>query len=403
MIGAADTPAAGTSSTASGAPLLYPVFRALEHAMTMPEVRPLRIFSVRWPLWQVEAQARFRESQPFDVVDHFLLRGVVEGRLATQGDLVRFFGLSASLVTRGVDHLVHIGHLTRTGPSAVAATELGMFSVRDGMRYVEKESRHLLYFDAFTNEPLPRSHYHGSVRILLDGEETAGEHARARWFSPLISMRPFSLDAVRTLGERPDRARFNVPHLLEDLTPVSTAGAWLPAHLLLTEDGVLAFTQAATTRDLFLENLCQRAPQVLNTLRHERAEDEPRLRWLAWLREQGLGRANLHTLPSGVWRATLSQQAFAGQFPLHRLGSFQVSQGRFLQLWCDDERLRGHAARQRALMICSRHGISRTEADEAVAAVAQLLDVPVPSFDELLRLAVESGNLYQRNALEALR
>ncbi|WP_232292064.1 hypothetical protein [Frankia sp. QA3] len=371
--------------------------------MTMPEVRPLRIFSVRWPLWQVEAQARFRESQPFDVVDHFLLRGVVEGRLATEADLMRFFGLSASLVTRGVDHLVHIGHLTRTGPAEVAASSLGVLSVQDGMRYVEKESRHLLYFDAFTNEPLPRSHYHGSVRILLDGEETAGEHERARWFRRLTSMRPFSLDAVRALGRRPDRARFNVPHLLEDLSPIATAGAWLPAHLLLTEDGVLAFTQAAPVRDTFLEQLCRRAPQVLDTLRHERGGDEPRLRWLDWLRERGLGRANLHTLPSGVWRATLPPQAFDGQLQLHRLGSFQVREGHFLQLWCDDERLRTRAVRQRALAICRRPGISRTEADDAVAAVAQLLDVPVPSFDELLRLAVESGDLLQRNALEALR
>ncbi len=399
-------PLSGSASAGSvGEWLLFPDFRAIELTMAMPEVRPLRIFSVRWPLWQVEVQATFEESQPFDVVDHYLLRGVVEGRLHTEDELARFFGLSSSLVARGTEHLVHIGHLQRDtrAAGALLPTNLGAVSVRDGVRYVRKESRQLLLFDAFTHRPLPRAHYDGSVRIVPAGERNTGD-ARGR-FRPLSSARPFDLDAVHAVAARPDRDQFNVPRRLRNLHPVSDAAVWLPTHLILADEAtVLAFTQAGQGRDRFIEDSCGLAPQVMHTLEGERGT-EPRQIWVEWIRAQGLGEAMLTNLPNGVWRATLPAGAFgpSARQPYHRLGSFQVRDTYFLQLWCVDERARATAVRSRALAISRRYGIDRSDFDDAVAAVANLLEVPVPTFDELSEHAVTSGTPLQRQALEALR
>jgi len=404
---------------ANGDWLMFPDFRALELVMTMPEIRPLRIFSVRWPLWQVEVQATFEDSQPFDVVDHYLLKGAVEGRLRTADELARFFGLPPALVARGIDHLVRIGHLQwdDSGTGVLQGTELGAASVRDGVRYVVKESRQLLMFDAFTHRPFPRPHYDGSVRVVLEGDRSAG--GRGDWFRPLVSTRPFEFDAVWSLGSRPDRDRFNVPSRLRNLHPVSSTSAWLPAHLVLAEGPtapvvgypapgggptVLAFTQAAQDRDRFLEELCVDAPQVVQALVAERGA-EPRQIWVEWLRAEGLGQGRLVELPNGVWRALLPADVFgpSARLPPHRLGSFQVKATRFLQLWCDDERTRAAAVRQRALSISRRYGMSRVEFDDSVAAVANLMEVLVPSFDELLAYAAASGAPALLRSLEALR
>ncbi|WP_083473645.1 hypothetical protein [Frankia sp. R43] len=395
----------GAGLGGAGEWLVFPDYRALELVMAMPEIRPLRVFSVRWPLWQVEAQATFEDSQPFDVVDHFLLRGIVDGLLRTTDELARFFGLSRSLVTRGVEHLVHIGHLVADGPEpgVLRPTELGSASVRDGVRYVLKESRQLLMFDAFTHRPFPRVHYDSAVRVVTDAEPKAGD--RRAWFRPLTSVRPFEFDAVWALGSRPDRERFNVPSRLRNLHPVGAAAAWLPAHLVLVEGGaVLAFTQAAQERDRFVEELCGQTPQVVHTLLGESGVDA-RQTWVEWLRAHGLGQGVLAELPNGVWRATLPAHMFGRPplQPLHRLGSFQVKDTRFLQLWCDDEQTRADAVRRRALAIARRYGITRTEFDDSVAAVANLLEVLVPTFDELLEHAAESGATAQLRSLEALR
>ncbi|WP_157473061.1 hypothetical protein [Frankia sp. EAN1pec] len=88
---------------------------------------------------------------------------------------------------------------------------------------------------------------------------------------------------------------------------------------------------------------------------------------------------------------------------LIRLGSFQVKDTRFLQLWCDDEQTRASPVRRRALEISRRYGISRAELDDSVAAVANLLEVLVPTFDELLDFAAVSGTPAQLRSLEALR
>ncbi|WP_261565198.1 hypothetical protein [Frankia gtarii] len=402
---AGTAPASTAPAGGAGDWLLFPAFRALELTMAMPEIRPLRIFSVRWPLWQVEVQATFEDSQPFDVVDHYLLRGVVEGRLHREDELARFFGLSGSLVARGIEHLVHIGHLQRDGRDArvLRPTDLGGASVRDGVRYVLKESRQLLLFDAFTHRPFPRAYYDGSVRIVAAGERNPGD-SRNR-FRPLTSLRSFEFDAVRAVGARPDRDRFNVPRRLRNLHPVSNAAAWLPAHLVLADGAtVLAFTQAAQDRDRFVEELCGHAPQVVHALADERGA-EPRQIWVEWLRAAGLGQAVLTNLPNGVWRATLPAQMFGptARQPYYRLGSFQVKDTYFLQLWCDDERTRATAVRSRALAISRRYGLGRAELEDSVATVANLLEVLVPTFDELLEYAAESGTPAQLRALEALR
>ncbi|TCO52964.1 hypothetical protein [Actinocrispum wychmicini] len=365
-----------TTNTRSRHPI-YPVRRALEHCLSLRDVRPSRIFATLFPLWQAEISAKVHDGQPYDVLDKFIERAITEGGVDTLDGLAGFFGLDRPLVERVLRFLTNIGHVTTDGP-AYALTPLGRQSLLEGTRYVWKESRQNLLFDGFTTAPLPREHHSGRISVLHEPELPVEATADRTRFQALIGdLANFRADAVQQLAGRTNRDKFNLRHELHDVTLVSVGPVYLPVYLIEVSmangrTGCLAFSQVAGERDKFIESLVDDNPAILRTVAAEDAPD-PAAVLGRWLERQGCRADALRRQPSGIWRATLPASEFGDdgeRFRLHKLGSFEVSQRCFVQLWCDDETTRRRAARQRATQWLNTH--DPTTQDDLVAHLRSL-------------------------------
>ncbi|MGW0068692.1 hypothetical protein ACWDUI_14645 [Streptosporangium sandarakinum] len=370
---------------------IYPARRAVEHAVTVPGVRPVRLFAVLWPLWEVEITASVYDEQAYEVVDRFLARALAEGGVGTRGGLAALFGLDPSLVDRCLAFLTAIGHLTATPGGEVRLTELGLRSVRTGVRYVPKESRQKLLIERFTARPLLRRYHRGSLTVLPAPhvpEEMLADRTR---FLPLYAPTAFRHQLVEALAARPDRADYNLPAQLREIRGVAVRDAYLPAYLIETDRrDLLAYTDAGVGRDDLIENVCRDVP-ALHAMIAAEARADPRELWTGWLADRKLGPGRLQELPNGVWRVVLTPAAFSGppKLPPSQVGSFQLRGHHFLQLWCDDPGLRRRAVLERALGMARLHEV-RTRADLTgrAATLAARLEVAAPTLTELRDHAV---------------
>ncbi|MEE6258065.1 hypothetical protein [Plantactinospora sonchi] len=383
---------------------VYPARRAVEHAVALDGVRPLRLFPVLWPLWQVETTANVYDEQAYEVIDRFLVRAVLEAGIHQVDELARFFGTPVSLVRRCLAFLQVIGHL-RVEADTVRLTELGHRAAADGIRYVPKESRQDLYVEQYTGQPLPRRYYQGSVPVFPTPEvpeDRLGDRSR---FQPLFAPTAFQPSIVEELARRPDRAEFNLPRLLRELSVLRQHDAFLPAYVIETADrGLLVYTAVAAERDSLFEDVCRQVPAIQNMISAEESAD-PREIWTAWLAEGRAGRGTLRQLTNGVWRATLRADAFGpdARLPLSRLGSFELRRRHFLQIWCDDAGLRRRAVLERALNMTRAADIETgEELGRRIDALARQLGVSVPTLTQLRRYGREH-NLHAHLArLDAL-
>ncbi|WP_307961625.1 hypothetical protein [Salinispora arenicola] len=256
--------------------VIYPAQRAIEHAVTVPGVRPARLFPVLWPLWQVETAAQVYDEQAYEVIDRFLVRGILEAGLHRSADLAAFYGLPTSLVERCLAFLTLIGHVRNT-EGLVTLTPLGESSARADVRYVPKESRQQLLVERFTARPLPRSHYQGSLSLLPTPHVPAERVSDGSRFAPLFSSSTFRPEIVTQLGEQPDRFDFNLPKQLRNLRVLGHQDAYLPAYLIEDADGrLLAYSGVHGERDTFLESLCDRVPLIRTLIAAEPSQDRER-------------------------------------------------------------------------------------------------------------------------------
>jgi hypothetical protein len=384
--------------------IIYPARRAVEHAVTVRGMRPTRLFAVLWPLWQVETTAQVYDEQSYEMIDLTLVRGVREARLTRPAELAAFFGLPASLVDRCLAFLTLIGHLRLTD-GQINLTELGAHSADQGVRYVLKESRQPLLIEQFTGRPLPRRFYQGTLGVLPSpeiGTEQAGDGTR---FWPLFAPAMFRPELVTQLEHRADRFDYNLPRRLRDLRVLGDQSVFLPVYLIEGADGqLLAYSAASDDRDDFLEDVCAQVPAIRHLIAAEPAAD-PRAIWTAWLADGNL-RGTLSRRPDGVWRATLASSSFGDKpkLALSGVGSFRLRQRHFLQLWSDDVDVRRRAAHERALGMAQLRDV-RSHADlrERTGNVAQLLEVPPPTIEELRAYAQRHqlhGRLSHLDALE---
>lgn len=384
---------------------IYPARRAVEHAVTVPGVRPVRLFPVLWPLWQVEITANVYDEQAYEIIDRFLVRALVEGGVDRREELIGFFGLQPSLVDRCLAFLTVIGHLT-VDHGRVRLTELGLHSARAGVRYTPKESRQKLLIERFTGRPLPRRHYQGSLSVLPSPEVPAEMLADRTRFFPLFVATAFQPQMVDALAARPDRTDYNLPSRLREIRDVAAQDAYLPAYLIETDDrSLLAYTAVGAERDGFLEGVCRDVPAIHARIEAESRED-PRDLWTRWLADSTLGPGLPRQLPNGVWRVALKPAAFAGppKLPLSRVGSFQLRERHFLQLWCDDAELRRRAVQERALGMARLREV-RTQEDlvARIDGLATQLEVAPPTLAHLRAYATSRrmhDHLVHLDALE---
>ncbi|MCM3882716.1 hypothetical protein [Frankia sp. R82] len=376
-------------------PVLYPARRALEDAAAVPGVRPLRLFPVLWPLWQIEISASVHDPQAFEVLDRFLLRALAEGRLTSADEIAAFFSLPIALVQRCLDFLTTIGHITAApgGPAGrLALTSLGRQSWRAGVRYVAKESRQRLMFEQFTGWPFPRAYYDGKIAILPNAEIPADRAPGRTRFHPVYTPTPLRPTSVEQLAARPDRAEFNVPAALGPIQELGTTQAFLPCYFIETaEHGLFAYTNVSDERDPFLAEVCRHVDSVRQRIDAEDTAD-PRTLWTAWLASYAGGTGTVRQTSTGVWRILLPPSGFGeAALKLYRLGSYELSKNHVAQLWCEDAATRRTAALDRALALTRRPGITRTGLLHQAERIATALEVPPPTHHDLRTHAHAAG------------
>jgi hypothetical protein len=383
--------------------LIYPATRAVEHATALPGIRPIRLFPVLWPLWQVETSARVYARQDFEVIDHFVMRAIGECGIRDRTELVGFLNLPAGLVDRCLAFLAAIQHVTLTATTAQLAP-LGARSLQEGVRYVPTTSRLVILIDRQYGKPFPRPYYDGDIAVLDTPEIEDGQLADRSRFLQVFTTAPYRPDVLQWLQQHPDRAELNLPGPLRDLHEEEHRDGFLPSYLIETADHkILAYTDVAEERDPFLEQICtETAIEHLIEAKRLRRPQEIWKEWLAGSKQYGAGQ--LKESADG-WQVILDRAAFgeSPKVPLTRIGSYQFRDNHFIQVWCADAASRRQALIERSLGIATLPDITSVpELEARIRDLAEKLRVPAVSVDELRDHAKHTGDDRRLRSLAAL-
>jgi hypothetical protein len=344
--------------TATTYQILYVVERALENAADQPDIRPVRVYRLAFPLHVAEVSATVTAREPFDLLDRYVGLAIADGGFRSVADIARYLGVTEHIVRRVLLFLIEIRHVTGAD-GVLALTELGQRAVRDDTRYIPKEDRLKLYFDGVRCAPLPSKYYSRSVRVL-SRDDALNQHQ----FGLLNHTGEFNTASVAALARRRDRADYNLPDEHENLTVRTVGRAFLPCYLIRARmrSGYrsLAYTAADPfASDSYLEGIMRGWPDLDQVMRAEDNTDAAmREELTTWLDERGLSTTQLSWDGYDVPRLTLPARHFPtgdapvrnrGEFPLRQVGSYVTPQSFVVQLWCTDPETRREAALQRAL------------------------------------------------------
>lgn len=388
--------------------MTYPCERALEDAVYERGFAPTRLFRILLPIWSVEIRADITEGEPYALIDRFLERGIAEAGLTGRDDLSRFFGLDPVVVDRALRFLSAVGHVGGQD-GALALTDLGLRSLRDGRRYeVTRQDRRTLYFDAFGSRPLIRAYYNGADVTFLPGPSSADDR-----FVPMQSFQlgGFREEALTDLTRDPHRDRYNLPERVDAPTLVDRPWlVYLPMYVVraLSSGGrpcYLAYTQVTDTAEPYMTGLCAETPELTATFEAEVADDHhDGERARAWLTGNGLDTDTLRR-HGGAWRSTLPAAAFGGDpLRLSKIGSYVVFRdGTLLQVRCADRDIRERALLERVGGYLAKHTRpARDTAEVHVARVARQLDLSCADLGSVTRLATTHRRFGLATALGSL-
>lgn len=384
--------------------LIYPATRAVENAVSLPGIRPIRFFPVLWPLWQAEISAEVYDRQDFEVVDHFIVRAIEEGAIHDRTELIRFLNLPAGLIDRCLAFLRIIGHVIITD-STLHLTDLGRRSVQEGIRYVASTSRLTILIERQSGSPLPRPYYDGNVPVLDTPEIEEGQLADRTRFLRVFTNAPFNPQVLRRLANHSERAQFNLPGQFRNLRQDGIREGFLPSYLIETTDHkILAYTNVSEKRDEFLEQLC--AKTSIEHLIEAKGITDPGEIWQKWLTQStAFGSGRLQKSHSGIWQVVLNAAAF-GESPrlsTARIGSYQFRDNHFIQIWCADAATRQKALKERSLGIATLPEVTCLEdLRTRIRDLANNLQVPEVSIADLRKYAELRGDERRLNRLVSL-
>ncbi|MEO3778349.1 hypothetical protein ABGB16_16160 [Micromonospora sp. B11E3] len=374
--------------------VIYPATRAVENAVSLPGIRPIRLFPVLWPLWQVETTAEVYDKQDFELIDHFIVRAIHEGDIHHRSELIHFLGLPAGLVERCLAFLQRIGHLTMT-ESALHLTDLGQRSVNEGVRYVATMSRLTILVERQTGAPFPRPYYDGNVPVLDTPEIEEGQVADRTRFRPVVTTAQFNPQVVQWLANRPDRAQYNLPSQFRNLQQSAVREGFLPSYLIETADHrILAYTNVSEKRDEFLEGLCTKTS--VEHLIEAQGSSDPADVWRKWLAQSTTFAAGrLQKTRAGIWQVVLPGTAFGDppRISLSRIGSYQFRDNHFIQIWCADVEIRQRALKERSLGIATLPEVTcQADLETRIRDLAGNIEVAAVSIAELREYAESKGD-----------
>lgn len=405
---------------------LYDPRRALEHAQTVQDVQgvPVRLFAALFQLWEIETTAMQEEGRPYELIERYVERGMAEGNCHTVQNFVAFFGLQEEIVRRVLQFLRTVGHVQQRGDSW-DLTPLGRKSLQAGTRYVEQEKRVKFYFDAFTSKPLRKEHYNEKKRARIFAPEEAAEIIHAKTFGYrfrfISSTNVWRAEALHELAARVDKRDYNVPPEMKRIDFRSIGTAYLPMYIIETrkvstgagasgqsdpfyKPYYLVYTGIREMRDQYFERIINSNLSVYAALSSEKIVSPSDL-WHTWLNERGIDGAIPLERADGTWYVALPAAVFEGKQTKLTIGDYELRDGYFMQIWCEDPALRRQAALDRVLRTVKsqQRYIKRQAVQEQLRLVAQQLKTTELTLDLLRQRARESGMGDIISVLDALR
>jgi hypothetical protein len=385
--------------------------RVLEDAAFGQGLTPTRLFSLMLPVWQVEVKATVTEGRPYELIDRFLERGIIEGGLGTVRELAGFFALDEPLVDRALRFLFAIGHVVQCD-GRVHLTELGISSYRDRVCYiVEREDRRKLYFEAYSSRPLRRPYYDAGVVTVLSLEEAnKARSANGYGFSMLFARDGFRREALAELTSLAERDHYNLPARIDRPESLGETLVYLPLYVVRAVDSrgrtrYLAYSQAGDVPDPDLSDLCERSTEILSVLGSEELQSRPdyqKTRMTNWLKQKDLEQHTPIRLDHGAWEVVLPATAFEpdGPVPLNKLGSFVVLNTDLMYIRCEDEEIRKRALLTRMdSYLTARFRVDADEAVTRIGRIARQLGLPQQDLEGMRRMAVDAGRTHLASRL----
>lgn len=386
--------------------ILNPIYnprRALEHLQTIQDITPVRLFAILFPLWDIEITATQEESRPYELMERYVERGIDEGGFHTIEEFVGFLGLQLEIVQKILSFLETLGHVTRTGTSW-DLTPLGRRSVREGKKYVAQEKRIRLYFDAYTSKPLRKEHYNRKTVHVFSPEEAATITHSKTWgyrFHLIMATREWQSASLRELEARINKAEYNVPPEMRSIQVLAVRPAYLPMYIIETAKNThesrpqyLVYTGIRERRDPYFEHIIHQNATVYAALQGERVLAQRDL-WGTWLQEKGITGIPLE-LPDGTWQIALPASAFEGlqaKFATTRVGDYELRDGYFIQIWCQEKALRRKAALDRTLRLVKNQQryIKWSALQEHLSLLATQLQISGLRIEDVQQRAIDTN------------
>ncbi|MCK2239569.1 MULTISPECIES: hypothetical protein [unclassified Crossiella] len=389
----------------------HSIGRALDLCLAIPGIQPTRCLSMLYPLWEVEVLAEVESKEEYEVFDQYVERAISEAGVTTAEGISAFFRIEPPLVLRVLRFLQAIGHVVLMD-GHYRLTELGARSQREAIRYTVKETRQNLLFDALSLTPLTREHQAGEIRTF-DRRAVLAENEDLRYFQLLTAgvlngRVAFDPAALRALENLPERDEHNLPRTLRNLRLVKAWEVYLPLHLVetVTDRGdtrLLAISQLPGGPDDLLSRLCDSQTEVRNLFNSE-PEADPEDVLVSWLDRQGLPTTDVLTqLPNGVWRATLPEDMFnSNSLRPTRIGRFQQTKGRFMQIWCDKLAQRRLAALERGLWLIQSRLKRLDDLQAGLDRLTEQLEIDRLTVSDLKDHAVATGKVKETLRIDSL-
>lgn len=379
--------------------ILYYPDRAIERASNVPGLIPVRLFALLYPLWLVEIDAHEEMKRSYALIEYFIERGIQEAHLRSVQEMVAFFGLSTSLVTKVLHFLATIQHIQQID-GLWTLTKRGEQSLLQDVKSEKQEKGQHIYFDGFCSKPLLQDHYHKNFRVIsdLEAESITRTSAGGYQFYRLHTSEMWNVKALHDLVNNPNRAQYNLPQGLREVTATSYALVYMPMYIIetkkqrLMQPYYLVYTHIKDQRDAFFEQIVNKTLSIQRALDAMPKEENLAEIWSKWLRSKNLAYLRPEKTHEGLWRVILPETLFqSSEYPLRKIGTYHKEKGYFLQLWCNNHALRRQSIFDRALhlIIRSPKTIKRDYLEAQLQQWSELFAVASVNIGELYTWATE--------------
>lgn len=390
---------------------IHSLHRIIEHILQKSDLFPTRVFSVYFPIWAVEIEARQKSRGDYWLIDKYIERSILQADLHTTSELAAFLGIERRLVEKAVNLLSAIGHVTETN-GRLHLTPLGIESQKDQQRYTLLETHRLLYVDRFLAQPLLADHYDSRNMQFLSNEVLPLRH-KDQIFQRLCSLKKWDNSVLAALEKNENKAQYNIPDEVTELKLLAYEECYTPVYIFETRKHTqqnvrqlyyLVYTGLQEMQDLFFEQIVNASHDIQAQLQ-EKEENLAHL-WENYVTKRNISTKRLSQQADGSWQLCLlatDLQSPKAQKAFNAIGKYWTEKEYLLRIWCDDENIRRNAALDQTLDFIERkRQISLDELDEYLLLRANILHVQNQSRSDLLERAREKKRESVLKVLEAL-